>query len=81
MSTDSLNELRKFDSYSTLGLICHNINQKNIDYVKALGNAFIDCSYTKITKNKVDLCHENNIKVGAWTVDDKYNKAFLLPTG
>ena len=69
-SAISLNELRKRDTHLTLGLICSNITNENIYYVKSLGNAFIDSSYHNITKSEVHLCHENNIKVGAWTVDD-----------
>lgn len=69
-SRKSLNELRKRDSNLTLGLICSNITNANIYYVKSLGNAFMDSSYHNITKSQVNLCHENNIKVGAWTVDD-----------
>jgi glycerophosphoryl diester phosphodiesterase len=70
-SMDSLNELRERDTYLNLGLICSNINNSNIYYVKTLGNAFIDCSSKNITSSAVILCHKNNIKVGAWTVDDK----------
>ena len=69
-SRTSLNELRKRDIYLPLGLICSDINSSNIYYAKALGNAFIDCSTHKITSSDVTLCHENNIKVGAWTVDN-----------
>jgi len=69
-SSISLNELRKRDTYLTLGLICSNITNENIYYVKSLGNAFIDSSYHNITKSEISLCHRNNIKVGAWTVDD-----------
>lgn len=69
-SMKSLNELRKRDTNLTLGLICSNITNANIYNVKSLGNAFIDSSYHNITKSEVILCHENNIKVGAWTVDE-----------
>jgi len=69
-SSVSLNELRKRDTHLTLGLLCSNISSHNIYYVKSLGNAFIDSSYHNITKSEITLCHKNNIKVGAWTVDD-----------
>ena len=69
-SSVSLNELRKRDSNLTLGLLCSSITNSNINYVKSLGNSFIDSSYHNITKSEVILCHKNNIKVGAWTVDD-----------
>ena len=69
-SRKSLNELRKRNGNLTLGLLCDDISETNINYVKTLSHAFIDCSYFKITKSKVDLCHMNNIKVGVWTIDD-----------
>lgn len=65
----SLNELRKRDINLTLGLICSNITDSNIYYVRTLGNAFIDCSSSNITRSEVVSCHKNGIKVGAWTVD------------
>jgi len=69
-STESLKELRRRDKYLTLGLLCSDINASNINFVKSLGNAFINSSCRNITSSQVTLCHENNIKVGAWTVDD-----------
>ena len=66
----SLRELRKRNSYLTLGLICSDITKENVNFVKTLQNAFIDSSYHNITKSEVLLCHGNNIKVGVWTVDD-----------
>lgn len=80
-SATSLNELRKRDTYLTLGLICSNINNSNIYYVKTLGNAFIDCSSHNITNSAVILCHENNIKIGAWIVDDKALADKLIKKG
>lgn len=80
-SFTSLNELRKRDIYLTLGLICPNITDDNINYVKALGNAFIDCSFNNITSSEVTLCHKNNIKVGAWTVDNKALADKLIQKG
>lgn len=81
LSTISLNELRKRDGQLTLGLICSDVTENTIDYVKALGNAFIDSSYYKITKNKVEMCHENNIKIGVWTVDGKDAANNLIKDG
>lgn len=69
-SSVSLDELRRRDTNLTLGLLCNNINSFNIEYVKTLGNAFIDCAYKNIDINVVTLCHESNIKVGVWTVND-----------
>jgi glycerophosphoryl diester phosphodiesterase len=69
-STVSLDELRKRDTNLTLGLLCNDINSFNIEYVKTLGNAFIDCSYINIDDKSVALCHESNIKVGVWTVNN-----------
>jgi len=69
-SRESLRELRKRNTYLTLGLVCPNITDSNINFVKSLGNAFINSSCRNITSSQVTLCHENNIKVGAWTVDD-----------
>ena len=70
-SSVSLSELRKLDAHLNLGLICPNIIDSNIYFVKTLRNAFIDTPYPDITLSKVILCHENNIKVGVWTVDDE----------
>ena len=69
-STLSLNELRKRDTYLTLGFLCTDITNPNIYFVKSLGNAFINSSSHNITKSEVVLCHEDNIKVGVWTVDN-----------
>jgi glycerophosphoryl diester phosphodiesterase len=80
-SRASLSELRKRDAYLTLGLICPSITDSNIKFVKTLGNAFIDSSYLNITRSQVMLCHENNIKVGAWTVDDTALASSLIEKG
>ncbi len=76
-STTSLKELRHRNSSLALGLLCNDITQERLECVQALGNTFIDSCASSITKEKVDLCHSSNIKVGAWTVDD-ISKANVL---
>lgn len=76
-----LNKLRKLDNDLILGFICDNVNYSNINYVKKLGNAYIECIYTNVTKNAVDLCHENDIKLGAWNIDNKDIAENLIQTG
>ena len=76
-----LSELRKRNSYLTLGYLCSDITNSNIYFVKTLGNAFINSSFSNITRNKVNVSHENNIKVGAWTVDNKVLADSLIEKG
>lgn len=80
-SREVLNELRRRDSSLTLGLICHVIDDYNISYVKKIGNAYIECAYPNITKAIVNLCHKNNIEVGAWTIDDRALADKLIKAG
>jgi len=77
----SLSELRKRNTYLTLGFLCTDITESNISFVKSLGNAFINSSSHNITKNEVTLCHKNNIKVGAWTVDNRVLASSLIEKG
>jgi glycerophosphoryl diester phosphodiesterase len=76
-----LNELRKRDANLTLGLICSIINDSNINYVKKLRNAYIECQYPNVTRDAVVICHKNNIKIGAWVIDDKALADKLIQTG
>jgi len=69
LSSTSLNKLRHLDSNLNLGFICSNINKENIDFVKMLGNAFLDCSNKQMDKASIELCHKSNIKVGVWMVN------------
>lgn len=69
LSSASLNKLRNLDSNLTLGLICENITKENIDYVKMLGNAFLDCCNKQMDKASIDLCHKSKIKIGVWLVN------------
>ena len=80
-SQASLDELRKRDTYLTLGLLCSNITNANIYFVKTLGNAFINSSSKNITRGEVTLCHQNNIKVGVWIVDDITLANILIKNG
>ena len=34
-------------------------------------NLDVDVHYANINKQQIDLCHENNIKVNVWTVNDQ----------
>lgn len=81
VSIKVLNEFRTRDADVTLGYICRIINDSDIDTVKKLGNAYIECAYPNVTKSSVDLCHKNNIKIGAWTVDDKAIADKLIKIG
>ena len=77
----SLSELRKRDTYLTLGYLCSDITSSNIYFVKTLGNAFINSLSSNITKNEVNVCHENDIKVGAQTVDNIVLAQSLIEKG
>ena len=51
-----------------------------MDMLKA-ENLDLDVYYKMASKELIDLCHENGIKVNVWTVDDKESAEQLANWG
>lgn len=69
-SSKIINLIRKKSSLVKLGCL-FNINQKNLEYIQSIGNAFIYTNYEQYNDKNIKLCKENNVKMGAWTVNKR----------
>ncbi len=66
---NALINLRKLTKTQKAQYLLTKFNDDTIKILKE-NNLDLDIFYQSIDKSIIDLCHENNIKVNIWTVDD-----------
>jgi glycerophosphoryl diester phosphodiesterase len=81
---DNLKVLRKLNKDINIqylnGIEDNKKKEEVIKYCKEL-KIDADVYYNNITKEFIDNCHKNNIKVNVWTVDSKEDAERLINMG
>lgn len=67
---EDLIEIRKISNDIKAQWLLCKFEEKHIETLKQY-NLDVDVHYANINKQQIDLCHENNIKVNVWTVNDQ----------
>jgi glycerophosphoryl diester phosphodiesterase len=81
-NADDLRKMRKLNNDVTLGyLSAKRPSLEDIEFVKELGNAFLDYSYEETTVKDIKRCHEAGIEVSVWTVNTKEEAGLFIKAG
>jgi glycerophosphoryl diester phosphodiesterase len=81
-NADDLRKMRKLNNDVTLGyLSAKRPSPEDIEFVKELGNAFLDYSYEETTVKDIKRCHEAGIEVSVWTVNTKEEAGLFIKAG
>lgn len=67
---DSLFLLRKFIPNIPLGFLTDRVTKEQIDDIKALRNASVNCNYQKLEQPALDLAKNLEVPLFVYTVDD-----------
>lgn len=67
---EDLIEIRKISNDIKAQWLLCNFEEKHIDTLKQY-NLDLDVHYANINEQQIKLCHENDIKVNIWTVNDQ----------
>lgn len=67
---ENLAALRQIDDSLTLQWLVCEFKEEQIEYLLKY-RLDLDALHTSMNKEKIDLCHQNGIKVNVWTVNDQ----------
>lgn len=67
---EDLMVLRELSSTQSAQWLLCEFKEEHIETLKKY-HLDVDAHYNSITKERIDLCHENGIKVNIWTVNDQ----------
>lgn len=76
----NLKRLRVLNSNLNLQFLCEKFNDKVLDDLIKY-KLDLNLNYQNVTNIVIKKCHKNNIKVNAWTVDDKQKLLELVGYG
>ena len=77
-SVESLTKIRAFDKQISLGVLTRNFETATPLFLKAIS---VNISIKRVTKNIVETCHKNGLKVLVYTVNDYKDYQKLLAWG
>lgn len=80
-SAATLKNIRQLSDSIGLGVICQEISNAVVSFAQSQDIYFINCYYSSITGQQIELCHKNKLSVGAWTVDSYDTAQYLLSLG
>ncbi|WP_242305805.1 glycerophosphodiester phosphodiesterase family protein [Bacillus cereus group sp. BfR-BA-01451] len=78
---EKLSKARELHKTVFLGVLGGTITTENITYTKQLTNACLNIDKRNLKPEHVNLAHENGVKCGAWTINNRYEGNLFIQYG